>query len=161
VARRSTIVVGVDGSESSRWALRYALEDAVRRDGQVQAVQAFYPPEYWPASWGLSAPPTVEQVTANLEVATRQTVDTVVSEIGGAASGVPVEILVMPGSPAKVLVERAGPADLLVVGHRGRLGFPGASLGSVALRCVQHAPCPVVVVRPSEVPAADPTAGTG
>ncbi len=161
MAHRSTIVVGVDGSESSRWALRYALEDAARRDARVVAVQAFYPPEYWSASWGLSAPPSVEQVTANLETATRRTVDEVLADLGEVASGVPVEVVVASGSPAKILVERAGGADLLVVGHRGRVAFPGASLGSVALRCVQHAPGPVVVVRPSAAPAADPVVETG
>jgi universal stress protein A len=42
-------------------------------------------------------------------------------------------------------------ADLLVVGSHGRTGLSRLVIGSVAMACVQHAPCPVVVVRtPSE-----------
>lgn len=51
------------------------------------------------------------------------------------------------GFPSQALVERSTSADLLVVGNRGLGGFKGMLLGSVSLRCVSHAACPVVVVR--------------
>ncbi|WP_420492715.1 universal stress protein [Kitasatospora camelliae] len=52
------------------------------------------------------------------------------------------------GTPAWVLLAAAKEhASLLVVGHRGLGGFEGALLGSVGQYCVQHSPCPVVVVR--------------
>jgi nucleotide-binding universal stress UspA family protein len=51
------------------------------------------------------------------------------------------------GAPAGVLVDVSHEASLLVVGSRGRGGFAGLLLGSVAQHCVQHAACPVVVVR--------------
>jgi nucleotide-binding universal stress UspA family protein len=47
-----------------------------------------------------------------------------------------------------VLLQRARSADLLVVGSRGRGAFRGLLLGSVALHCAMHAPCPVLVVHP-------------
>ncbi|MEZ5102801.1 MAG: universal stress protein [Thermoleophilia bacterium] len=47
---------------------------------------------------------------------------------------------------APALVEQAGEGDLLVVGSRGRGGFPGLRLGSVGWRCVQHARCPIALV---------------
>jgi nucleotide-binding universal stress UspA family protein len=51
--------------------------------------------------------------------------------------------------PAQALVDAAGGAQLLVVGSRGHGTFSAALLGSVAMSCIQHAPCPVVVVRGS------------
>lgn len=52
---------------------------------------------------------------------------------------------------ARTLVPVAESADLLVVGSHGRTGLSRLVLGSVAMACVQHAPCPVVVIRtPSE-----------
>lgn len=51
------------------------------------------------------------------------------------------------GTPASVLLHAARGATLLVVGSRGRGGFAGLLLGSVAQHCAQHAECPVVVVR--------------
>jgi nucleotide-binding universal stress UspA family protein len=52
----------------------------------------------------------------------------------------------MEGHPAHVLLEEAEGAHLLVVGSRSRNELEGVVLGSVALRCVMHAPCPVMVV---------------
>ncbi|PRY49568.1 universal stress protein family protein [Geodermatophilus tzadiensis] len=57
------------------------------------------------------------------------------------------------GAPGDVFVRRAAGAGLLVVGSRRA----GRALGPVALHCVVHAPCPVLVVRPERhqrVPAA-------
>ena len=53
-------------------------------------------------------------------------------------------------------------ADLLVVGARGTGGFRGLALGSTALLCVLHAPCPVLVVREGErFPVTDPVDAPG
>jgi nucleotide-binding universal stress UspA family protein len=49
------------------------------------------------------------------------------------------------------ILERSEGADLLVVGSRGRGGFKGLLLGSVSAQCVQHATCPVVVVKTPNV----------
>ena len=62
----------------------------------------------------------------------------------------PPEVLrtVLPGSPSLTLVDASEGADLLVVGSHGRSGLSRLVLGSVAMACVNHAPCPVVVVAP-------------
>src|SRR3712207_6000667 len=52
------------------------------------------------------------------------------------------------GAEWDVLTEVAEAADLLVVGSRGRTGRSSSLLGSVSLRCLTYAPCPVAVVRP-------------
>jgi nucleotide-binding universal stress UspA family protein len=57
----------------------------------------------------------------------------------------------MSGHPATELVEQSRKADLLVVGHRGRGAIASTFLGSVGLTCVEHAHCPVTVVRPVQV----------
>ena len=63
------------------------------------------------------------------------------------ASDVSMRSHVVEGNPARVLLDAVAGADLLVVGSRGHGGFAEALLGSVSQHCVQHAGCPVVVIR--------------
>jgi nucleotide-binding universal stress UspA family protein len=51
------------------------------------------------------------------------------------------------GPAARVLIDAACDAQLLVVGNRGHAGFTEALLGSVGQYCVHHSNCPVVIVR--------------
>ena len=124
------MVVGVDGSAYSRAALTYAMEEAARRDIGVQVVSAFLPPQYRPDAYGLTAPPTPDEIKSDLRFLARRMVDEVVAEVPALAA-VPVELHELEGKPAEVLIERARGADLLVVGHRGRGGVASALLGSV------------------------------
>ena len=80
---------------------------------------------------------------------------------GDEAAGVEVRELVGEGPPAKVLLESAKDADLLVIGSRGRGGFASAVLGSVSLACVLHARCPVLVFRGKEDDDGADKGGTG
>lgn len=137
------VVVGVNGSDGSREALRFAASEAVRRGARLLVVWAFP----WP-----DAHPTAEQVTADLESRARQMVDGLPGDRPPA-----VDVLALTGSPGRVLVEQSEGAELLVVGHRGRGALASAVLGSVGLYCVLHAPCAVVVVRPGP----GPTGGEG
>jgi nucleotide-binding universal stress UspA family protein len=61
--------------------------------------------------------------------------------------GVRVRAETIEGVEWDVLTEVAEAADLLVVGSRGRTGWSSLLLGSVGLRCITYAPCPVAVVR--------------
>lgn len=151
------IVVGVDGSDESRVALRFAFDDAARRAARVEVVRAFPTPEYWAVAYGMAAPVPLDEIRDETERATRALVDDVVAGLGRVGS-VPVDVVAAPGAPARVLLDAAQGADLLVVGHRGRGGIASAMLGSVGLHCVLHAPCPVTVVRPAAVPASRPAA---
>jgi nucleotide-binding universal stress UspA family protein len=143
------ILVGVDGSGSSGAALAMALDEAVRMGAEVQVVATFVEADCWTDLNGIVVPAT-EEMRSELEQRTRRLVDDVLGERRdrGKWSELVVQTEVVEGSAAEVLVDRARSADLLVVGSRGRGAFRGLLLGSVALRCAMHAPCPVLVVRP-------------
>ena len=107
------------------------------------------------ASYGVSVLPTIEEVVEDNLTVARDVLKTAVDDAPG-LSEVPVDVIALPGAPARVLVEQAQGAALLVVGHRGRGGFKSAVLGSVGMHCVLHATCPVTVVRPQQEPADAP-----
>lgn len=136
---RPIIVVGVDGSEPSLAALRWAAQQARRTGAQIHAVTA----------WDI--PPTIfvvpEYVEADYARDARLLLDHTVSAALGTDRAVPVARAAVQDRPARALVAAAEGAMLLVVGNRGRGALPGVHLGSVASYCVNHAPCPVVVVR--------------
>lgn len=139
-ARETDIVVGVDGSPSARAALRWALAQARRTGGRVRAVTAWEIPVY--AGWMPMVP------FDDLGAAAGKMLGAAVGEaLELAEPDVEVRESVLPGHPAQVLVDESAHAALLVVGSRGHGGFAGTLLGSVSQHCVQHARCPVVVVR--------------
>ena len=137
------IVVGVDGSPSSKEALRWALWHAGLTGGAVTAVMAWDNPALY--NWEIPGPEDFANTTGK---ALNQTIKDVVP----AGSTIEVSEQVAPGHPARALLDAADEAgaDLLVVGNRGHGGFTGALLGSVSQHCVHHANCPVVVVRESK-----------
>ncbi len=63
------------------------------------------------------------------------------------SADVKVERLLVEGDPAALLAAESANADLVVVGSRGHGGLKTAFLGSVSNHVIQHAACPVVVVR--------------
>jgi nucleotide-binding universal stress UspA family protein len=138
------IVVGLDGSPSSRAALRWAVRQAKLVNGTVDAVIAWQIPMML-QSYGW-APVYVEEA-GNFEQDARKRLDAVIGEVVTPADGQRVSSLVIKGHPAEVLIDAAADADLLVVGSSGHGGFAEALLGSVSQHCVHHAPCPVLIMR--------------
>ena len=138
----STIVVGVDGSDTAVKALEFALAEAKLRGSEVKAVSAWHvPAAAYESGWapvpldiGDFEKPAHDALAASLEQA------------GAGESGVSVTPIVRQGQAAEVLVAEAKGADLLVLGSRGLGGFRGLLLGSVSQQCAHHAPCPVVIV---------------
>lgn len=137
--RARRIVVGIDGSEPSKAALRWALDQAVLTGATVHAVAAW---EY-PSLYGWFAP----MVDEGFEQAARRTLAAEVNEIVGPQRAVKVRESLVLGHAAEVLLEAAEDADLLVLGSRGRGTFARTLLGSVSTRCAAHGVCPVVIVR--------------
>ena len=140
-------VVGVDGSESSLAALRWAVDEArAHGGGNVRAVQVWELPYSGLASslavepYGL---PDLNTIQEKARVRLASTLEAI-----GDTSPVEVHAELREGQPAAVLCELSREADLVVVGSRGHGGFASLMLGSVSDQVVRHAKCSVFVVRP-------------
>lgn len=135
--KKKRVVVGVDGSDASRYAVEWAA-DYAQHAGAALEVHTAYSPGY--------------------EFVTRQEVRKMLGEIADeavarakkCAPDVPVTAVVHEEWPTKALLKGAQGADLLVVGSRGHGELGGMLIGSVSLHASMHAPCSVVVVRPPE-----------
>jgi nucleotide-binding universal stress UspA family protein len=139
------IVVGVDGSPSSRTALRWAVRQAELTHATLDAVIAWqYPVNFGAFGW---AAISMDEDGADFGEVAEKTLTDAISRTVDPATDVRVRPLIVQGNPAQALLDAAQDADLLVVGSRGHGGFSGALLGSVSLHCVHHAHCPVVVLR--------------
>lgn len=138
------IVVGVDSSEASREALRWAVDEARLREARLRVVHAWW---VYPMGAADDPPDRAELLLgSDPEVAVME----FVTETFGGEPDVDVEIVPAQGRQASAaLIEAAKDADLLVVGSRGAGGFTGLLLGSVSEQVTHHAPCPVVIVKRS------------
>jgi nucleotide-binding universal stress UspA family protein len=137
-----TVVVGVDGSEGSRRALEWAVDEARRRGTTLRVVHAWSFP-YAPASAGYVPLPEASLYDAAKKGAAR-VLDEELAAVD--ASGVEVEHVLVEGAAAETLVDASADAELLVVGSRGHGGFAGVLLGSVGTHAAHHAHVPVVIV---------------
>jgi len=131
------IVVGVDGSQASRDALRWAAEQARLTGASVRAVSSWRWPNYL-----TRLPPGVDPAAD-----TERTLDEVTAEVQADFADLSISKHVVEGPPGPALLTQSAGAELLVVGAKGRAAFPGMLLGSVAEYCVRNGDCPVVVVR--------------
>ena len=147
----SRIVVGVDGSEPSKGALRWASFMAEVTDSAIEAVSVLLAAPLWEgAGWASIAPEW--DPPADAEKMLAATLD----DVFGADRPPDLTPRVAPGSAAKVLVEASAGARMLIVGNRGRGGFAGLRLGSVSAACAAHASCPVLVVHGDTPPPPEP-----
>jgi nucleotide-binding universal stress UspA family protein len=145
VAAIKAIVVGVDGSDSSRAALQWAHDEAAHHGASLTVVAAWHLPTLPMAPPYGSMPE--EGYDAQPKTNALALLDSLVAALEVKEPAVDVRTSIVEGSPAKVLIGRSGECDLLVVGSRGREGFAGMLLGSVSQHVVAHAQCPVVVVK--------------
>jgi nucleotide-binding universal stress UspA family protein len=138
--QQARIVVGVDGSPSSKAALRWAIRQAKLTGASVDAVTAWH----IPAGYGIAPGPVdVFDFSSNAKGVLAEAL----AEVSTLAPEVTVRPQVTEGHAAEVLLRASHGADLLVVGSRGHGGFASALLGSVSQYCVVHAHCPVLVMR--------------
>jgi nucleotide-binding universal stress UspA family protein len=135
------IVVGVDGSDGGRLALRWAIREAATRGGTVQAVTA------WQCH---DLDPSHADDPAELREHAERVLADEISALPSA--GVVLAAEVVEGRAAPVLCAASRDAALLVLGGHGHSRVWHTVLGSVSEECVRDASCPVVVV-PSPRPA--------
>jgi len=136
IDRQRRIVVGVDGSEGSKDALRWAKREADLTCASLDVVM----------TWEVPAVPYGVWSGYDASGAAEATLKETVEEVLGVPNPHDVALITTEGRPANTLLEAARKADLLVVGTRGHGPFAALLLGSVSQQCVTHAPCPVVVV---------------
>lgn len=145
------IVVGVDGSASSRVAVRWAAREAAMRSVPLCLIHAAPPPPpampaamVWPAS-----PRTSEEVLESQEQRGRDVIADAMQIVEHAAHDFRpgmVSSELMFSAPVPALVDLSKEAQLVVVGCRGRGALRRSLLGSVSAGLLHHARCPVAVV---------------
>jgi len=147
-----SIVVGLDGSEASHEALRWAAEEARLRSTPLVAVHAWsFVPAQPIGDPGMLAMPAGDlpgQLSAEADAA-QAVFDQAIEDALGAGSGADVQRKLVEGDAGEALVAESKAAELVVVGSHGRSGLKAAILGSVSRHVVDHAACPVVVVKHS------------
>jgi nucleotide-binding universal stress UspA family protein len=132
------VVVGVDRSDASKVALRWAVHQAGCTGGQVEAVLAWNYPPYNRIS------PVIDDF--DYEARAKEVLESSISDDLGLCRPADLRTSVVHGNAARVLSDASRGAALLVVGNRGYGGFTEMLLGSVGPHCTQHASYPVVVV---------------
>jgi nucleotide-binding universal stress UspA family protein len=141
------IVVGVDGSPSSREGLRWAVRQAELTGASVEAITSWSSP----AMVGMGTPFTDADAgggdDGGIKVAAQDMLRSAIAEAAGQSPGVAVKAEVGEGSTAQLLLDAAKGASMVVVGSRGHGGLTGTLLGSVGQTLSQHAPCPVLIIR--------------
>ena len=143
------IVVGVDGSDCSETALRWAVDKAAQDGATLVAVTtwtALPPPIAYPYAGFPDHDPSDPREAA------LRALNEIVGAVLQGKPNLPVELVAVPGDAAKVLIEQSKGADLVVVGARGRGGIGDWLIGSVGHKVVQHAHCSVAVIREPPTP---------
>ncbi|TQM78915.1 nucleotide-binding universal stress UspA family protein [Saccharothrix saharensis] len=137
-ARPGPVVCGVDGDNPT--VLAHAFEQASARDASLVLVHTWHaPPEPLADMAGVDLSEQDAEHGGNLAAA--------VAPWRDKYPGVPLDLVIARGNPARTLLDRARDAALLVVGCRGRGALTGLLLGFTSHTLLHHAPCPVLVVR--------------
>jgi nucleotide-binding universal stress UspA family protein len=149
----SRIVVGVDGSEASKNALRWAQFIASASNSSIEVIAAWQP--YSSYGWmgmGFSTMPTDWNPAEDEAKSLSSTIDDVFGDQRPAG----LKLTVLEGHAAQLLLDASEGARMLVVGSRGHGGFAGLLLGSVSAAVAEHATCPVLVLHGDTPPPTQP-----
>ena len=138
------LIVGIDGSPESEAAMAWALEEATRRDLEVELVYALAVPVVSDAYGMVMTRPDIDELTDY----SQKLLDAALASAQAAAPHLAVSARLASGPPAAVLIEASKHAEGLVVGTRGLGAISGKLLGSVSVRLAGKSVSPVFIVPP-------------
>ena len=143
-----SIVVGTDGSDTAKEAVRQATELAKAMGSKVLLVSAYEPVPESRLRNERNEVPTDVSWMVNPREDVQAVLDAEAERIGSAGVG-EVETFAREGDPADAILDVAEEtkADLIVVGNKGMTGARRFLLGSVPNKVSHHAPCNVMIVR--------------
>jgi nucleotide-binding universal stress UspA family protein len=135
-----TIVVGIDGSECSEQALRWAIHEAGTSGRPLLLLHTWH----WrtdaiASPLSLVGAPDARKAGRHLLVR---------AAAQARRHGVTATTRLLEGAAATTLAKAAEGAAMLVVGSHGHRGMSRVVFGSVSQGCLQHARCPIVVIPP-------------
>jgi nucleotide-binding universal stress UspA family protein len=137
------IIVGVDGSDHSRYALEWAIREAAVRHAPLTVLTVQPAVGYW---GGLALYQGDQDLAKLAHDKAQEETDRTLEKVDPEFRPLSVTIRAVTGLPAEALLAAAADADLLVVGSRGAGGFKRLLMGSVSTQVTHHASCPVVVI---------------
>jgi nucleotide-binding universal stress UspA family protein len=143
---KGPVVVGVDGSPASEEAVAIAFDEAAWRGVDLVAVHT------WLDFTSDNAYAYARQFVLDWSRIETEELELLAQRLAGWQEKYPevtVRRVVERDRPLRQLLERAEEAQLLVVGSRGRGGFSSMLLGSTSQALIYHAPCPLIIARPS------------
>ncbi len=141
------ILAAVDGSDSSVDAAKYAMNLAKKYNADLTALTISHNKL---SSYGFASPPdTIQQMKERDELESREWFDRLTQDANKLGIRLKTELIDSQMSIDGTILEYADnhEVDLIVIGTRGRSGLKKLLLGSVAMRLIQYAMCPVIVVK--------------
>jgi nucleotide-binding universal stress UspA family protein len=139
------VVVGVDGSASAEEALAYALRHAEQRNAEVTAIHGWRGPTMH--GIGVAVPIAPDDRQQQQQQRHQDELEDWLAPWRTKFPDVKLDGEAIPGHAGRLLIDASEHAALIVVGSRGRGAFTGLLLGSVSQAVLDHAHCPVAVVR--------------
>ena len=141
-----SIVVGIDGSDTAREAVRQATVLARSAGARIELVSAYEPVSDARLREAVAVPRDLHWII-NPRADVEATLESAAAEIR--AAGVDVEVFARQGDPADAILDVAEErgSDLIVIGNKGMTGAKRFLLGSVPNKISHHAPCSVLIIR--------------
>ncbi len=147
---RFGILVGIDGSDESRSAVRWALDAAARHDLPLTVVHVLREPENHCNAWGLTSAPQSIRSIPQAEHDVEDLVGSAISVIDHLSEATPLGYLrtrLHTAPTAATLADLSGDADMVVVGGTDRHLGSATFWPSIGIDLARQAGCPVAVVR--------------